>query len=315
MDFRQLTYFVAVAEERHIGRAADRLCLSQPPLTRHIKSLEHELGVELFIRTPRGMLLTQAGEALLQDARNIFVLMEGAADRAQSAGKGKVGRLNIGIYGSATFGVIPALLATFRQANPEVDILLNYAQTPKQISALREGRVLLVFERLLPNEPDIEVELVAREPLMVAVGDHHPFAQKKLIPIKALQNQTLRIGSSPSAAATIVEICRKHGFEPRFAPPASDVIMATLLTAIGADVTLVPASFANVRFPGITYVKLEADPAAVMDLYCFYLKAERSPLLATMLQTVRNFRSPPDGWTKVPPSSGKARRAPTPAIQ
>ena len=291
MDFRQLTYFVAVAEERHIGRAAERLCLSQPPLTRNIKSLEGELGVDLFVRTPKGMLLTQAGEALLNDARNIFGLVDRAAARAQSAGKGKVGHINVGLYGSATFGVIPVVLANFRQANPDVDILLHYAQTPAQITALRERRVLLVFERLLPDESDIEVELVARERLVVAVNDHHPLAREKVIGVQALRGQTIRLGSSPSAAATVMDICRKHGFEPRFAPACSDVIMATLLTAIGSEVTLVPASFANVKFPGITYVELEEDRGSVMDLYCFYLKSERSPLLATMLNTIRSFRA------------------------
>jgi len=291
MDFRQLTYFVAVAEERHIGRAAERLCLSQPPLTRHIKSLESELGVELFVRTPRGMQLTQAGETLLHDARNIFSLVDGAADRAQSAGKGKVGRISVGIYGSATFGVIPLVLARFREENPDVDIALHYAQTPAQVAALREGRVLLVFERLLPNEPDVEVELVASERLLVAVGNHHPLAREQVIGVEALRGQTLRLGSSPSAAATVVEICRRHGFEPRFAPAASDVIMATLLAAVGDEITLVPASLANVRLPGITYVELEAADRSVMDLYCFYLKSERSPLLANMLKTVRSFRA------------------------
>lgn len=291
MDLRQLTYFVAVAEERHIGRAAERLHLSQPPLTRHVKALERELGVDLFIRTPRGMLLTQAGETLLRDARNVFHLVEGATDRARSAGKGEVGRITVGIYGSATFGLIPAVLAKFREESPEVDIALHYAQTPAQIAALREGRVLLVFERLLPDDPDIAVELVARERLLVAVGSHHPLARKKVIPVKALRGQTFRIGSSPKDAATVVELCRKHGFEPRFAAASSDVIMATLHTAIGKEVTLVPASFANVRFPGVTYVELEPNVESVMDLYCFYLKSERSPLLAAMLRTVRSFRA------------------------
>jgi DNA-binding transcriptional LysR family regulator len=236
------------------------------------------------------MLLTQAGEALLQDARGIFGLVERASHRAQSAGKGATGRIDIGIYGSATFGVIPRVLALFKQDYPDVELALHYAQTPAQIAALRESRVLLVFERLLPDESDIEVELVATERLLVAVNDRHPFARKKFVPVAALKGETLRIGSSPAAAATVVEICRKHGFEPRFAPMASDVIMATLLTSIAGGVTLVPDSIANVRFPGVTYVELEAGDSSFMDLYCFYLKKERSPLLDSMLRTVRKFQ-------------------------
>lgn len=291
MDFRQLTYFVAVAEERHIGRAAQRLCLSQPPLTRHIKALEEELQVELFVRTPRGMVLTQAGETLLRDARDVLRLTDRAAQRARKAGVGQAGSLDIGIYGSATFGVIPKVLGRFREQHPDVDIHLHYAQTPAQISALREGRVLLVFERLLPHEPDIEVEPVASERLLVAVSERHRLAGETAVAVAALQGETLRVGSSPTATATVVDLCRQHGFEPRLAA-ASDVIMATLHAATSLDVTLVPASMANVRFPGIRYVELEASAAATMDLYCFYLKSQRSPLLAAMLETVRALRTP-----------------------
>jgi DNA-binding transcriptional LysR family regulator len=291
MDLRQLSYFVAVAEERHIGRAAQRLCLSQPPLTRQIQSLERQLGVELFVRTARGMVLTPAGESLLHDVRNIFGLVERATESARKAGTGKAGRMHVGIYGSATFGVIPRVLARFKEENPEVEIVLHYAQTPAQIAALREGRVLLVFERLLPHEADIAVEPVASERLLVAVGERHPLAREKVIRVAALEGERLRVGTSPSGTATVVELCRRHGFEPRFAPMDSDVIMATLHTAIGTDVSLVPESMANVRFPGVRYIPLEPGVRSSMDLYCFYLRGERSPLLAAMLRTVREFHA------------------------
>src|SRR5262245_32460687 len=113
MDLRQLSYFVAVAEERNIGRAAERLHLSQPPLTRHIKALEAELGLQLFVRTPRGMVPTQAGETLLKDAYGILGMLGKAAERAQRAARGQAGRLDIGLYGSAMFGVVPRVLASF----------------------------------------------------------------------------------------------------------------------------------------------------------------------------------------------------------
>ena len=115
------------------------------------------------------MVLTQAGETLLQDARNILGLVGQAANRAQRAGNGEVGRLDIGLYGSATFGLVPQVLALFRSTCPDVEMALHYAQTPQQVPALRQGRVLIVFERLLPHEDDLMVELVARERLLVAV--------------------------------------------------------------------------------------------------------------------------------------------------
>lgn len=289
MDLRRLTYFVAVAEERHLGRAAERLHLSQPPLSRQIQALEAELKVRLFTRTPLGMVLTLAGEALLKDARNIFGLVRQAAERAQRAGSGEVGVLDVGLYGSATFGVVPQVLSAFKQKHPDVDVALHYAQTPLQVPALRQGRVLIVFERLLPNEEDIAVELVARERLLLAVSNTHPLAKRRTVPIRALKGQTLRVGTSPAAAATVVELCRKHGFEPHFSAQASDVIMATLHASISSDVTLVPASMANVNLPGVTYVALApAVHGATMDLYCYYRKQETSPLLGAMLQIVRS---------------------------
>jgi len=290
MDLRQLTYFVAVAEERHLGRAAERLHLSQPPLSRQIQALEDRLGVALFVRTPRGMLLTQAGEALLRDARNILGLVDQAAERAHRAGRGQEGQIDVGLYGSATFGVVPQVLTLFRDTHPGVEIALHYAQTPQQIPALRQGRVLIVFERLLPNESDLEVELVAREPLLLAVSDRHPLAKKKSVGIRALKGETLRMGTSPAEVTTVVELCRQHGFEPHLSRQASDVIMATLHAGIGAEITLVPASMANVRVPGVTYVKLDKSASgATMGLYCFYRRDETSPLLKAMLEVVRGF--------------------------
>lgn len=292
MDPRQLGYFVAVAEERHLGRAAERLHLSQPPLSRQIQMLEAELGVQLFTRTPRGMELTQAGDALLRDARNIRGLVVQAADRARSAGRGDVGRFDVGIYGSAIFGMVPLVLTAFRAAHPEVELVLHLAQTPAQITALRQGRVLLVFERLLPNEPDIEVELVGQEPMLVAMGEHHPLAVQNEVAVEDLRDHLLHIGSAPSAAAMLLELCRAHGFEPRVAPEVSDVVTATLLVATGTGVTLVPASMANVLFPGVAYRPLlSRTPARFMDLHCFWRRGEASPLLEAMLSTVRTFRS------------------------
>lgn len=291
MDLRQLNYFVAVAETRHLGRAAEQLHLSQPPLSRQIQQLEAELGVQLFRRTPRGMELTQAGEALLRDARSIRGLVAQAAERAQRAGRGQAGRLDIGVYGSAIFGLVPEVMAAFHAAHPEVDLMLHHGQTPAQLPALRQGRVLLVFERLLPEEADIEVELVAREPLLLALAEAHPLAAHDRVDVAALRDETLLIGSSPSVAAMTLQLCRAHGFEPRFAPPAGDIVTATLLAAAGSGVTFVPGSMCNVGFPGIAYRPLRSRTEAFMDLHCFYLRNNDSPLLVAMLETVRAFRS------------------------
>lgn len=290
MELRQLKYFVAVAEAGHLGRAAERLNLSQPPLTRQIQQLESELGVQLFRRVARGMELTAAGHELLETGRSLLALAEQAADKTRRAGRGEAGQLSIGIYGSAIFGMVPRVLSAFRESHPDVELVLHHAQTPAQIPALRQGRVQVVFERLLPEEHDIEVVLVGREQLMLALVSSHPLAARSAVDVAALEGQTLIIGSSPSAAANALELCRAHGFEPRFAPPVSDVVTAALLASTGIGVTLVPESMTHVMYPGIAYRPLLSRMPAFMDLHCFYLKGAESPLLSAMLDTVARVR-------------------------
>lgn len=290
MDLRQLKYFMAVAEERHLGRAAQKLHLSQPPLTRQIQALEDELDAVLFVRTPRGMELTQAGEALLEDARTIRALAEQAKDRARRAGRGQIGRLDLGVYGSAIFGVVPHILKLFRERHPDVELRLHQAQTPAQVAALRQRRVLAVFERLLPDEEDIAVEPVVREPLWVAMSESHALAAAEEVAVEALRGETIVTGNSPVAIATVIELCRAHDFEARLAPPMSDVVVATLLAASGSAVSLVPSSMLNVQFPGVAYRPLRSRVEASMDLHCFYLRDEQSPLLIALVETVRSFR-------------------------
>ncbi len=291
MDIRQLKYFVAVAEERNIGRAASRLSISQPPLTRQIQQLEQELGVILFKRTPRGVEPTEAGQTLLRDARAIQAMLEAASERAQRAGNGQVGRLDIGVYGSALFDILPRLLQTFRAEHPDVKIVLHAGQTPQQVVALKQGRVLAAFERLLPDDPAIAVHLVAREPLYVAFNERHPLAQRTTINFAALQSENLIINSSPNSRVTskTMALFRQHGFEPNIAYESDDVIIAATLAASGDGVCLVPQSLTNLKMPGLVYRPLKARGDATMELYCFHLKGEQSPLLAALLSAVRNI--------------------------
>jgi DNA-binding transcriptional LysR family regulator len=289
MDLRQLSSFIAVAEEGQLSKAAARLCLSQPPLSRHIQALEADLGVRLFERTAGGMELTQAGTALLGEARNIESLIEQATLKARRAGTGRAGQLKVGIYGSSIYGVVPQILRQFRLSYPEVELLLHYAQTPAQVQALRHGQVEIVFERMVPIEQDIQVQLICREKLLVAMNTSHPLAQREWIHIGDLQHETFILGSEVTAASRVVEICRKAGFIPRLAEPSSNVVTATLLAAVGAGITLVPESMVNVHFPEVTYRALEADLDHSMDLHCFYLNRTPSPLLASMLETIKSF--------------------------
>ncbi len=290
MDLRNLTYFLAVAETGHMGRAAEQLNLSQPPLSRQIQQLERELGAALFIRTAHGMALTAAGEALRADAQNIVRLVKQAADRATLHARGLSGRLDIGVYGSAMYGAIPALLSAFRASHPQVELVLHHAQTPHQIPALRQGRVHLLFERLRPEQVDIEVELAATEATQLALSADHVLAREASVHVSQLQGQQLLIGSSPSAAAEAVALCRAHGFEPRFAPPCGDLIVATMMAGLGDGVAIVPASMARVSFPGVVYRPLRSVLPFAMDLYCCFMRGPQPPLVREMLAVIRAHR-------------------------
>lgn len=289
MDLKQLTSFIAVAEEGHLGRAAARLCLSQPPLSRHIHALESELGVRLFDRTATGMSLTQAGTALLDDARNIEGLLRQARDKVRKSGLGESGHISVGLYGSSIYGVVPRILRQFRLSHPDVELSVHYAQTPEQVKALRRNQVLIVFERMLPTETDIEVLRVCGERLYVAMNEEHPLAANEWVDIEELQHETFVPGTEVTAASQLVELCRKAGFIPRMTPPSTNVVTATLLAGVGVGVSLVPESMTYVHLPGVIYRPLSVDDTYSMDLHCFYLKNNRSPLLTSMLDIVRGL--------------------------
>ncbi|MDY3199135.1 MAG: LysR family transcriptional regulator, partial [Pseudomonadaceae bacterium] len=215
MEFRHLRYFIAVAEEGHIGRAATRLHISQPPLTRQIQQLEEELDVQLFIRTPRGMELTPAGELLLEEARNIRSVVEQAAERTQRAGQGRLGRLDIGIFGSAILDTIPAILLKFRREFPEVKVVLHNMSKDAQIAALRQRRIDLGFNRFLDPLEDIVNETVLTEKLLIALNEQHPLAAEPAVPFSVLQDNPLivfPVGPRPSFIDKVMHMCHQKGF-------------------------------------------------------------------------------------------------------
>lgn len=292
MDLRQLKYFVAVAEERNVGRAAVRLHVSQPPITRQIRMLEDELGVQLFERTHWGVQLTQAGESLLTDAYHIRALVDHAKDRTRRVGKGVAGRLDVGIFGSGALGVVPEVLRRFSATHPEVEIALLNVPQAIQIEALRQKRLLITFDRYLPDDPDLVVEVVAREPQVLALSESNPLARLAVIPIEALRDQPLISGRDARHAERIAEFCRTNGFEPRIGQRAADVVAGLAMVANGYGVEFVPASVQVLHLPGLVYRPLKAgvQTYASIDLECAYRRGDESLLLADLLAVVRDYR-------------------------
>ncbi|GAB3628334.1 LysR family transcriptional regulator [Pandoraea terrae] len=293
MDFRQIKYFIAVAEQLNFGRAALTLNISQPPLTRQIQQLEEEMGVHLFIRTPKGVELTQAGELFLQEALNIRSLLEQATERTQRAGQGRLGRIDVGIFGSGVLGTIPKLILQFRNAYPEVNVVLHTMTKGEQIEALRQRRITVGFNRLLEPLPDIETQLVRNERLLVAVNESHPLAREDAIPFRELKNHPMILfpsGMRPNFIDRVMDLCRREGFLPKVSQEVGDAVTGVALVASGFGICLVPESATTLRFPGVVYRPFKNAPQATVDLSCIYRRDDRSPLLMAFLEVVKSVR-------------------------
>lgn len=304
MDLRRLKYFVAVAEELNILKAASRLNISQPPLTRQIKLLEDELDTQLFVRTPRGVELTDAGSILMEEARNILSLADIASERAYQAGQGKLGRIDIGIFGSAVFGMIPKILLAFRQTYPEVNIVLHSLNKGQQIEALRQRRLTIGFNRLLEAMPDISSEVVATEALFVALNRSNPLARKKEVRWIELAEHPMVLfpsGSRPSFIDWVIDLCRKEGFAPNVAQEVGDAVNGVALVASGFGVCIVPDSATNIKIPEVVYRPIAGDPSPQVDLSCLYRSQDESPILQKFLTIARSVCAQP----RDQPTSGR----------
>ena len=292
MDLRDMRYFLAVAEEGHMGRAANRLHLSQPPLTRHIQALEEKLGVPLFLRTPKGMALTEAGLTLLQEVPNLLELAQQAAERTRLAGQGWIGRLDVGLFGSGVLDVIPRILAQFHQARPDVKIVLHNLTKDAQLQALRERRITVGFNRLVPAAPDISTMTVLRESLMVALPAVHPLSVLPSLRIRALANAPLILYPNVpmrGLAQEVSDAFHAEGVPLRVEQEVEDVLTAVALVSAGFGMAVTTQSASNLRLPGVAFRPLHSSQLKELELSCLYRTDDRSRALQAFLEVVRSF--------------------------
>lgn len=295
MDLRQMRYFLALAEERNFTRAAERLHMAQPPLTRQIRALEEELGATLFLRTTKGVELTEAGLALLDEVPNLLSLAQRAKERTLAASQGLSGRLDIGIFGSGVLDVIPRILARFHAERPEVKIVLHNLTKTEQIEALRERRISVGFNRLIPPEDDLMVETILRESMMVALPAGHPLARQKdlrEVRIPDLSDQPLILYPRLPIAGLAQQVMQAFNREKavlRVEQEVEDVLTAIALVAGGFGVCVTTASTASLRLPGVVYRPLVSKHLSEIELSCLYRQSDESPLLAAFVSVVREF--------------------------
>jgi LysR family transcriptional regulator, benzoate and cis,cis-muconate-responsive activator of ben and cat genes len=286
MDIRQLKYFIAVAEEGHIGRAAARLHLSQPALSRQIQLMEAAAGAELVTRTPRGVALTQVGEILLRDARQIVQLSQQSVERLQQASRGTIGRIDIGVFGTVCFDYVPRLLTNLHARYPAVTFAVHSVAPDQLLPSLRQHRVSAMFERMVIDEPDIASVVAARESLFLAVREEHPLARQDIINVASLRNEPMVVGRVTNRVRGTARICEEHGFPANIVAEADNLTMRIVMVASGIGSCIVPRAVVNLRIPGVVYRPLRGNSDLTMDVYCYYLHAERSPVLQVLLKAV-----------------------------
>ncbi|HSV70051.1 MAG TPA: LysR family transcriptional regulator [Methylibium sp.] len=292
MELRQMREFLALAEERNFRRAAERLHMAQPPLTRQIRALEEEMGAPLFVRTPKGVELTEAGLALLDEVPNLLRLAERAKERTQLTGKGLIGKLEVGVFGSGVLDVIPRLLARFHQARPEVEIELHHLTKVQQIEALRERRIMVGFNRLFPPQPDLAIETVLRERLMVAMYKSNPLCRKREITVRDIDNAPLIVYPAsplPGLAQQVANAFHREGMRMNVVQSVEDVLTSIALVAGGFGISVATESTASLQLPGVVYRPLNCRYLKDIELACIHRRDDPSPILATFLDVVREF--------------------------
>jgi DNA-binding transcriptional LysR family regulator len=294
IELRLLRSFVTVAETGHVGRAAARLHISQPPLTRQIQQLERDLGTRLFVRGARGVELTDAGAMFLEEARNLLVLADQARERAQRAGRGELGRFDVAIFGSAIFDHIPQILLAFRRQNPDVHLVVHSMNRGEQIEALRQRRINAGFNRFVRDAPDIVAEMIMGEPLLVAANHHSQFSRMRAVPLKALADEPLVLYPShprPSFADFVLDLCRREGFTAHQSHDVADTASAAALVGSGFGTAVVPRSARNLKVPGVIYRPLVCTaPQPEVDLSVLYRLGDESPVLQRFLKSVERFK-------------------------
>jgi DNA-binding transcriptional LysR family regulator len=287
MELRHLRYFVAVAEERHFGHAAERLHMAQPPLSRQIQALEAELGFALFERSRRSVQLTPAGEVFLTGARSVFAEVERITREARLAREGQTGRIAVGYLASLAYTGLTRLLRAFREQAPGVEVTLRELPPGEQLEAVKHGRIDLGFVRGPIEDPAIAWEVVRREKLLVLLPSDHPLAARKRIPLGILAAEPFVTIPRSRAAAyfdNLIALCQRAGFSPRIVQEAPQLDLVSLVAA-GFGVAILPESVRETHRPDIVLLPLVGSPT--IDLLAAWLASNPSPALRAFLDVTR----------------------------
>jgi DNA-binding transcriptional LysR family regulator len=294
MELRHLRYFVAVAEEGHITRAAERLGMQQPPLSQQIKALEQELGVQLFRRRARGVELTEAGGALLDEARAILARLGRAVETTRRIARGEQGRLCVGVPPTGPFlPFVPGVIRAFREAFPLVSVTLEECLRTETVERLQDGRMDVAFLRAaIPAPEGLVVHPLLEEPMVVALPSGHILARGagEALRMEELAGETFVVYArqqGPAIYEAMLAACHRAGFSPRLGQEAPRVTTALGLVAAGLGVSLVPASMRHMTMAGVAYRPLAGAEGPTVALTLASRRGDPSPVVRHFVDLVR----------------------------
>jgi DNA-binding transcriptional LysR family regulator len=290
MEFRQLRYFLAVAEHLHFTEAAAHLGIAQPPLSQQIIKLEREIGTPLFVRFPRRVELTEAGRLLRESARRIVEDAQQALVEAQNAGRGESGRLALGFAGSTVFHPMLAILVQkYRNAYPRVAISCAESNSSVLLDWVAERRVDAALLRVPLNCGELVVELLAEEDMIAVLPSNHRLSQQPRIDLAELAGDSFIFFPRPIGPDLydfMTNACHAAGFTPTIGMESPQISATANFVGAGFGVTLIPASIRQIHTEGVTYHELKGKPLRT-GIALVHRQRERAPTVLNFVKIVK----------------------------
>jgi DNA-binding transcriptional LysR family regulator len=266
IDIRHFRYFQAVAQELHFGRAAARLCIAQPALSRQIQQLEEELGTPLLRRTQRRVELLAAGQVFLDRTNMILDEIERALIDARRTGAGEYGRLSVGFIHSSTYGLLPSIIERFRHLYPDIELELHEMPIGEQHVALARGVIDIGLLRPQPAPAELEIQAVLEDPFLAAVPQTHPLAKRQSVRLKELAGEPMIMfpqRGSPLFHSRIMAMCERAGFTPKVVQQATQIHTVAGLVGAGIGLAIIPATVCNLHPRGVHFLEILDRPEPV----------------------------------------------------
>jgi DNA-binding transcriptional LysR family regulator len=285
-DLNQLRCFVTVAEELHFGRAAARLNMTQPPLSRQIQVLERIIDATLLERTSRSVRLTPAGQSFLPEARRILKLADGASQAARRIAMGKSGSLKIGFTASTAYSFLPDLIAAFRRRAPDIDLSLKEMVSGDQLEALSSGQIDAGFLRPPVARPDMIARRVVAEPLLAAVPENHRLASARMISMQAFDVQPFVMYSPYESRYfhdLLVAQFSNANVLPHYVQHLSQIHSILAMVRAGLGLSIVPAAAASLNVAGVRLRPLKIRKATPVELFMVWPRDDENPLLPQLV--------------------------------